>query len=194
MKSVIKNEYILVIKNSKFICRTYPITKEEEVKEHLKQAKIDYPNATHYCYAYILDNIRKESDDGEPSKTAGLPMLQVLEKNELNKSLCIVIRYFGKIKLGANGLIRAYTKVVTTCLEDHIIYLKKGYIVDISFPYSYSKKIDYILNNSKILKKNFEKIINYQTIISESQKNILENLSKEISIKILEETWIEDKK
>ncbi len=194
MKSIIKNEYTFTIKNSKFICKIYPIISKEEVKKYLEESKKDYPNATHYCYAYILDNIKKESDDGEPSKTAGLPILQVLEKNKLNQVLCIVIRYFGKIKLGAGGLVRAYTKAATSCIENHIINLKTGYIINISFPYSYSKKIDYLLINSKILKKYYDKIISYEVIVSEELKNILENISNEVNVIVIKETLIEENK
>ena len=194
MKSVTKNEYTFVIKNSKFISRVHKIESEQEINNYLEQAKKDYPNATHYCYAYILDTIKKESDDGEPSKTAGLPILQVLEKNELNYVLCIVIRYFGKIKLGANGLIRAYTKAATNCLENHIINLTKGYLINISFPYSYSKKIDYLLLNSKIIKKDFEKEVYYEVEVEKDIIDLLKSNNNEIKINIIKEVFIESNK
>ena len=188
MKSVIENESIIIIKNSKFICRIYQIDTIEKINNLLEKAKIDYPNATHYCYAYIIDNMIKESDDGEPSGTAGIPILQVLQNNQLNHILCIVIRYFGKIKLGANGLIRAYTKSVTTCLNNHIIELRKGYLINITFPYSKTSSINYILSDSKILKKDFKDLITYQTIVSE---DILESLKNtNINIEIIEKTYI----
>jgi len=113
MRSVLFNEDLLVVKNSKFITLIYQVRTKEEVNFYLEEVRVKYPNATHYCYAYIIDLDKKESDDGEPSGTAGIPILQVLEKNELNQVLCIVVRYFGKIKLGAGGLVRAYTKAVT---------------------------------------------------------------------------------
>ena len=165
MKSVLNNENVLIIKNSRFICLTYQISLKNEIAKILEDVKIKYPNATHYCYAYILDNERHESDDGEPSGTAGMPILQVLEKNGLNHVLCIVVRYFGKIKLGAGGLVRAYTKSAVECIKDKIIFLKKGYEVEISFDYEYLKKIDYLLKDVKILNKEFEKNIIYNLYV-----------------------------
>ena len=190
MKSVKENESILIIKNSKFITQIYKIDTEEKVKEYIELAKEKYPNATHYCYGYILDNIRKESDDGEPSGTAGIPILQVLEKNELNHVLCIVIRYFGKIKLGAGGLLRAYTKSVTTCLENNIIELEKGFIVKLTFSYSITKKVDYILKDNIITNKKFDNDIEYTAIIKEKTLEDLQNLKQELTIEIIKDTYI----
>ena len=113
MLSVKNNTNTIIIKNSRFICLLYQVNNIEEINKYLDEAKKTYKDATHYCYAYIIDNISKCSDDGEPSNTAGLPMLQVLKHNNLNNVLCIVIRYFGKILLGAGGLVRAYSKSVT---------------------------------------------------------------------------------
>ena len=175
MKSILNNENTLIIKNSRFICLTYQINDISQVKTNLEEVKTKYPNATHYCYAYILDNISHESDDGEPSGTAGIPILQVLEKNDLNHVLCIVVRYFGKIKLGAGGLVRAYTKSVVECIKDKIIFLKKGYEVKISFDYEYSKKIDYILKDMNILKKEFDKKISYTLYIDLELYELLKN-------------------
>jgi len=113
----------LIINNSRFICLLYRIDDPKEINSYLTKAKELYKDATHYCYAYILDELKKASDDGEPSSTAGTPMLQVLEKTNLNHTLAIVIRYFGGIKLGAGGLVRAYTKSVTETLKNNIITL-----------------------------------------------------------------------
>lgn len=190
MKSVKENESFFIIKNSKFITQIFKVDTEEKIKEYIELAKMKYPNATHYCYGYILDNIRKESDDGEPSGTAGIPILQVLEKNELNHVLCIVIRYFGKIKLGAGGLLRAYTKSVTTCLENNIVELEKAFIVKLTFSYSVEKKVDYILKNDLITNKIFNDDIEYTAIIKEKTLNNLQNLKQDIAIKILSDTYI----
>ena len=109
MKSIkfnIENEFI--IKKSKFITKLYFVTSEIEIKNILDENKTEYKDATHICYAYILNNVERFNDDSEPSGTAGMPILNVLKNNNLNNVLCIVIRYFGGIKLGAGGLIRAY--------------------------------------------------------------------------------------
>lgn len=85
-----------------------PISTDSEVKEILKDLNKEFPKATHYCYAYRVNGKEKSSDDGEPSGTAGRPMLEFLINNELENILVVVIRYFGGIKLGAGGLLRAY--------------------------------------------------------------------------------------
>ena len=128
IKDNIKNE--LVIKNSKFITLLLKID-SSNIKNILEEIKKEYPKATHYCYAYIYNEIKHSSDDNEPTGTAGLPMLNVLEHENLNKILCIVIRYFGGIKLGAGGLIRAYTKSVTEVLKEaNFLDLEKGYKIN----------------------------------------------------------------
>lgn len=167
MKSVINNEHTIIIKNSKFISCIYYINEQQDIDKFLKQIKEIYPNATHYCYAYIFDGQQKESDDGEPSGTAGLPILQVLEKNGLNRVLCIVVRYFGKIKLGAGGLVRAYTRSVVECLEGNIVNLEKGYLCEVKFSYDNLKKVDYLLRNSKINNKEFDTQIIYHVLLKE---------------------------
>lgn len=115
-----KNE--IIIKNSKFITLTYHINEIENVKIILDNIKKEYKKATHYCYAYKVNNLEKAYDDGEPKGTAGLPILNVLNKNGLNNVLCIVIRYFGGTKLGHGGLIRAYTKSASESVK---LYNKK---------------------------------------------------------------------
>ena len=126
MVKTIRNqtEFEIVINKSRFIGLLIPISDVEEVPLYLEEARELYPNATHYCYAYIIDQYKKASDDGEPSKTAGMPMLNVLEKNELDHVLAIVIRYFGGIKLGAGGLVRAYSQSVVETLSHADIVTK----------------------------------------------------------------------
>lgn len=182
MKSVKNNENTIIIKNSRFICLIYQVNTKEEIDDILNATRLKYNDATHCCYAYILDDIKKESDDGEPSGTAGIPMLQVLEKNELNHVLCIVVRYFGKIKLGAGGLVRAYTKSVTEALKNNIIYLTEGVCVTISFSYDSLKKIDYFLKDILIIKKDFNNYIKYTIHIS---LNDLEKLKELFDIDII---------
>lgn len=187
MYTVNNNENTIIIKNSKFISCIYYVRDEVEVKNKLLEIRDRYPDATHYCYAYIIDSVRKESDDGEPSGTAGIPILQVLDKNNLNYVLCIVVRYFGKIKLGAGGLVRAYTKSVTLCLENNIKILKKGYRIIIKFPYSSLKNVDYILRNTKIINKEFDNIIIYEMIVDEDVYNNICNSNYIDNISLLEE-------
>lgn len=121
MKRIQENyENTLIINKSEFICHLYRVNNVTEVEDILAKVKKKYYDATHNCYAYIIgDNqeIQKASDDGEPSKTAGLPILDVLKKNDLTNILAIVTRYFGGILLGAGGLIRAYSASTASCLK-----------------------------------------------------------------------------
>ena len=94
----VKNE--IIINKSRFITFLFKLNKKDDVETLINKVKNEYKDATHYCYAYIIDGYMKCTDDGEPSKTAGAPLLNVLEKNKLDHILVIVVRYFGGIKLG----------------------------------------------------------------------------------------------
>lgn len=188
----ISNNYIneINIKNSRFICVLYKIKTIDEVTELINKTKELYPDATHYCYAYIINNYKKASDDGEPGGTAGTPMLKVLENNNLTNILAIVIRYFGGIKLGASGLIRAYTKSVTTAINNITIKeLIKGFNIDITFNYNQSKEIDYLLKDQKINNKIFKDNIIYNLDIEKNFLNII--TSNKINYQINKEIDIE---
>ncbi len=175
------------IKKSRFITVLYQLNKVEEVIPLLLQIKEEYKDATHYCYAYIINENKKSSDDNEPSGTAGMPILQVLEKNNLNYVLCIVIRYFGGIKLGAGGLVRAYTKSATEALkETEKIKLVPGYEIEIKIPYHEQKRLDYILKEYKFT-KNFNNKVTYKILIPKEEINRL----NEFNPKIIQETQIE---
>ncbi len=103
------NTYTLEIKKSKFIALYYEINTKDEVLNILTELKKEHKKAKHFPYAYKIDMNIKKSDDKEPSNTAGLPILNIIEKNNLNNTLIVIIRYFGGIKLGAGGLLRAYS-------------------------------------------------------------------------------------
>ena len=188
IKNNTQNE--IIIKNSKFICYLYKVKDINEINNILNNIKEEHKDATHHCYAYILDNIKKSSDDGEPGGTAGIPILKVLENNNLNYVLAIVVRYFGGIKLGAGGLVRAYTKSVTsTITEDNIVILIQGYNIDIEFNYNQVKEIDYLLKNITINKKEFNTNIKYNIDIP---NDFLETIKKNnITYEIIKEIYIE---
>ena len=108
----------IVIEKSRFICTLKKVQNEAEAQEFIKAIKKEYWDATHNCSAYIIDEMaQRSSDDGEPSGTAGLPMLEVLRKNKLTNTAAVVTRYFGGIKLGAGGLVRAYTNSVAEAVR-----------------------------------------------------------------------------
>lgn len=143
-----------VIQKSKFICILVPLNNESEVKDILLNIKEEYKGATHYCFAYITNKREKYSDDGEPSGTAGNPILNVLKRKNLENILAVVIRYFGGIKLGAGGLVRAYTKSVTDCLcLSNIILKKEGIVLDITVSYENINKIKKMINEEDIKEK-----------------------------------------
>lgn len=175
------------IKQSKFITLLYKINSIDDINMYLQEVKNNYKDATHYCYAYKFNGNQKFSDDGEPGGTAGLPIVEVLNKRDINNILCIVVRYFGGIKLGAGGLVRAYTKAVCNAIDkSQIIILDKGYLIRINLNYDEQKKYDYLFKD-KIIKKEFNNQIAYYIKVS---KDELEKISN-INFEILENIYIE---
>ena len=175
------------IKNSRFITLLIKID-NSDISNILSDIKASCPKATHYCYAYIYNDIKKSSDDGEPGGTAGLPILNVIEKEALNNVLVVVVRYFGGIKLGAGGLVRAYTKSVTEALKNtNLVELIEGKKIELEFNYNDEKQINYILNNSKIIDKTYNETIKYIVLI---ENNILDKLNN-YNLNILEDIYIE---
>lgn len=189
MKSIISKEiYEVTIKNSKFIGVIIPIESINDVKNNLNKIKEEYKNATHYCYAFKLINDKGFSDDREPNKTAGIPILNVIEGNDLVNVLVVVIRYFGGIKLGPGGLIRAYSNTTKEVInKSNKVDLINGFYASITFPYSLEKEINYILRNSIIKDKIYKENCTY---IIEVTKDILDNLKPLVNIKNIEEKII----
>ena len=179
------------IQKSKFYCVLTRIDSLEQVSTKLDEIKREYKDATHYCYAYILDNYKKCSDDGEPSGTAGLPILNVLEQNDLNHILCVVIRYFGGIKLGAGGLVRAYSKAVTTSLDKiTLISLIEGYKLTITTTYENTKYLDYLLKKYEPIKQYDLNVTYTFSIPKDEYLNIADELNKHIISKELKEAML----
>ena len=108
-----------IISKSRFICSLKKVKTEDEAQEFIKAVKKEFWDATHNCSAYVIDEQhQRSSDDGEPSGTAGMPMLGVLRKQNLQQVAAVVTRYFGGIKLGAGGLVRAYAGSVSRAVEE----------------------------------------------------------------------------
>ena len=112
---MIENE--IVIKKSKFITKLYNIDEVDEVENIINELKKEYKKATHFCFAYSINGQEKAFDDGEPSHTAGLPILNVIHMKNLNNILIVVVRYFGGVKLGAGPLTRAYSKSASEIIK-----------------------------------------------------------------------------
>lgn len=187
---VIDKNYIneIIIKNSRFITLLIKINNKDEVKKQLEKVKLSYPKATHYCYGYIIDNYKKSSDDGEPGGTAGIPILNVLEKDNITNILVVVVRYFGGIKLGAGGLTRAYSKSVRDTIKiSNLIELIEGKKIEITFTYDKEKQINYILKDEQIIKKDYSDNITYIVLI---KNEILDSISN-YNYKIIEDSYIE---
>lgn len=192
IKDNIKNE--LIIKNSKFITLLYHIKDESEVSKLLNSIRSEFKNANHYCYAYIINGIKRYNDDGEPSGTAGAPMLNALEKNDLEGVLCVVVRYFGGIKLGAGGLIRAYGKSVRESLSiSTLVNINECYYVSIIFSYDDLKDVDFIINKNPIIKKEFNELITYTIMLKKENVDVIDKLklSKTEIIEIKKDYYIE---
>lgn len=137
----------IVIEKSRFITYLEYCENEEQYKEYLKKIKKKHYDATHVCSAFLGKDTRRSSDDGEPSGTAGVPMLSCLDKHGMENTAAFVVRYFGGIKLGAGGLIRAYSSSVSEAIkqadlvEDRIF---NQYTITLN--YETANRIDYLLN------------------------------------------------
>ena len=130
-------------KKSHFIGRVWPVETEEEALARIQEMKKQHYDATHNCWAYIIkDGAVRFSDDGEPGGTAGMPMLQVLQREGLYNIVCVVTRYFGGILLGAGGLVRAYTKGAKIAVEAAGKSMKRVWTaLYIPIPYSYYERV-----------------------------------------------------
>ena len=191
IKESLKNT--IIIKKSKFITKLIKVNNIDDVNKYLEETKKEFKDSTHVCYAYIVNGSEKCSDDGEPSGTAGLPILNILKKNNLTNVLAIVIRYFGGIKLGAGGLVRAYSGSVNDTLKlTDIIELEEGYLVELEFSYDQVKLIDYILNDKNIVNKEYNDNIIYKFYLNKEELNFIPELEKvAIHVSIKDKVLIE---
>ena len=170
-----------IINRSRFICYLYPANTADEAAELLKQIKKRHYDATHHCYAYILGETgatARNNDDGEPAGTAGAVIYEVLKKNELTNTLAIVVRYFGGIKLGAGGLIRAYGGTVAKAIETvNKIKIEKTISLTIEVDYAFYDHIEKNLEPFQI-----EKIFSDKVIIKlKVPENRNESLTRELT-------------
>lgn len=144
-----------VISKSRFIAYIKPVSTENEAKAFIDEIKTKHKDATHNCSAYTVGpemNIQKANDDGEPSGTAGIPMLEILKKLEIHNVCVVVTRYFGGIKLGAGGLIRAYSGAVRDVIYDiGRVELRKAIPVTVTLDYDQTGKFEYELASTTFL-------------------------------------------
>lgn len=144
-----------VISKSRFIAYIKPVSTENEAKAFIDEIKTKHKDATHNCSAYTVGpemNIQKANDDGEPSGTAGIPMLEILKKLEIHNVCVVVTRYFGGIKLGAGGLIRAYSGAVREVIYDiGRVELREAIPVTVTLDYDQTGKFEYELASTTFL-------------------------------------------
>ena len=195
-------EAIVIEKKSKFIANAFYVESQEEANEILNKIKKKHYQAKHHCYAYrILDQgniIKRQSDDGEPSGTAGIPIMNVLEKRDLTNIIVVVTRYFGGILLGTGGLSRAYAEATKKVLDSSIEIEKEiGYIVEVILDYENAEEFEHFCryNGINIIEREYNEKIKMQIEIEKTkidkllQKNSNENLQK-MEINIKEEKYI----
>ena len=155
-------------KKPHFIGRVWPVETEEEALEKIQQMKKQHYDATHNCWAYIIkDGAVRFSDDGEPGGTAGMPMLQVLQREGLYNIVCVVTRYFGGILLGAGGLVRAYTKGAKIAVDAAGKSMKRVWtVLYVPCPYTFYERV-------KLLVGEFEGIIRQTDFGAEVELELL---------------------
>ncbi|MBM7714173.1 YigZ family protein [Siminovitchia sp. FSL H7-0308] len=148
----------IIIQKSRFIAHVNRAETEEDAQAFIQSIKKEHWNATHNCSAYLIgenDLIQKANDDGEPSGTAGIPMLEVLKKRGLKDTVVVVTRYFGGIKLGAGGLIRAYGRAASEGIDAvGIVERRLMNVMKIGIDYTWLGKLENELRNQKFLVKN----------------------------------------
>ena len=177
----------IIINKSKFVGTACPVQTEEDALEFIDKIKKEFKDATHNVYAYVIgenSNIQRYSDDGEPSGTAGMPVLNVIKQENLKNTAVVVTRFFGGVLLGAGGLVRAYTKGAKVAIDS-------GIIVDKNLFYNVSFKIDYNLlgkidnellkNNIIIVDKIYEDHVLFKLITETEKLEYVEAVVSEIT-------------
>ncbi len=181
----------IVEKKSKFIANIYYVQTQEEIENILKEIRKKYYDAKHNCYAYsILTKdglVNKMSDDGEPSGSAGAPMLNIITKNELTNILVVVTRYFGGILLGTGGLVKAYSEATISALKKaKIVNEEIGYEIEVTISYNEWEKFKYYCekNNINIINVIYDEKIKSRIEITNIEKTKINELIKENTLKI----------
>lgn len=174
-------------KKSKFIGYAFKVESEEEALEKLDFIKNKHKDATHNCSAYIIGEeklIQRYSDDGEPSGTAGVPILEVIKKEDITNILVVVTRYFGGTLLGAGGLVRAYTKGAKIAIDAAVkVEMVEYNHMSLKYDYTYHGAIqNYLIKNGYIiLKENYTEVVEINIHALESDETLVNDLNNETS-------------
>ncbi|MCI9525001.1 MAG: YigZ family protein [Erysipelotrichaceae bacterium] len=171
------------IKKSRFITYLHKTTSEADARTFIQAIKKQHPNATHHCYAYVIgehNEMQRNNDDGEPGGTAGMPMMECLLRKEMQDIAAVTVRYFGGIKLGAGGLIRAYAHSVSQALSQAVltkkVHMKK---CSLSFSYDLIGKMDHFFRSEhmEILDKSYEDMVTYVFVCKDIPFQALSKIS-----------------
>ncbi len=177
----------IIINKSKFISSVQPVNSEEEAIEFIEKIKKEFKEASHNVYAYVVgqdNNVQRFTDDGEPSGTAGMPVLNVINQENLKNVVVVVTRYFGGVLLGAGGLARAYTKSAKAGLEKGLIVNKELYHeISTTIEYTMLGKIENKLtkNNFIIKDKKYGENVDIIVLVKDEEIDKLNNLFNEIT-------------
>lgn len=185
----VKNECKAEIteKKSKFICNIFHVESVKDAEKKLNMVRKKYHDARHNCYVYKVfeEDVFKASDDGEPSGTAGVPMLNIINGRNLSNILVVVTRYFGGILLGTGGLVRAYSLATTTALENaEIVKQEMGLEAEFYVEYKELEELKYIMKNRNINIINMEYAEKIKVIVQGKEENVLKILNDKISDRI----------
>lgn len=185
-----------IINKSRFITYLLLIKDEEDAKNKLSKIRKKHYDATHNCYSYIAGttaNISKFSDDGEPSGTAGVVIYDVLQKNNLTNILAIVTRYYGGIKLGAGGLVRAYSSSTAMAVEEaEIIEIISYKQISIKCDYSILGVLEKYINDYELINKDFSQYVTIIIKVPESEIVDLETKLIDITKNTIEIKTLKD--
>ncbi len=174
-------ENLIVIERSKFFCNIKGVNDEVEAKSYIESLRKKHSLANHSCYAYIADDkglIQKFSDAGEPQGTAGLPMLEVLKSKKMYKTVAVVTRYFGGIKLGTGGLTRAYGGSVVECLQKaEIADMQEAVLLNIEPDYEgYSRLIKFLSDtNLAVIETQFDDVVKVKIAVKKDYYETFKN-------------------
>lgn len=184
----------LEIKKSRFICYLHKTFAEADAKAFLLKVRKEHPDATHHCYAFVIgehNEIQRSNDDGEPAGTAGVPMLECLTNRHMQDTLAVTVRYYGGTKLGAGGLIRAYSKSVAEALNTAVITKKETMqVYTLTFPYDFIGKLDYYFrsNNIYICDKLYDERLTYTYLCKDALDTDIQEITNGTCIPV----WIEE--
>ena len=193
IKDLVVDEF--TINKSQFITYLQRAENEEQANNFIAKIKKEHPKASHHCQATLInESLQGSNDDGEPSGTAGIPMLEILRKKNMELIVAVVVRYYGGVKLGAGGLIRAYSKGVNDALNSTTIYKvlnmdKYEVIVD----YKYADQVEHLLNNKDLLNKDYQMQVSFTYLNNDKSFNnqIKEMTSGQAIVKKLENVEVE---